>query len=448
MATRSSQRFVFLVGLVNLLVLSAVVASATPPYYPSGIDSPADALSPYDPQVSCRTGARPGAAALRELLLAYYPGTRDLGIIRSCDAGGTSEHKEGRAFDWGVRVDRPAEKVAADEFTGWLLTSDPWGQPYGGARRMGIMYMIWSGRIWGSYKAEDGWRTYTGANPHTDHVHFSMSWEGAECKTTWWQTTGCVGALPAPPPPAAGWTVIAPADVDGSGRDEALFYRQATGDFLVFDTMHRGMLTAERSRDVISSIWTHVVPADLDGDKDDEWLFHREDDGLWVAYSGSSQAGLGSWLGSYAVNGGWTTVLAADLDGNGDDELIFYRALTGEYLVYQGMPDGRLGSRLGGYRVNAGWTTVSAADLDGDGDDELIFYRAPTGEYLVYEGMPDGRLGSRLGTYTLNAGWTTIQAGDLNGDGDDELIFYRQSTGGYLVYEGLPDGRLGTRLYP
>ena len=54
------------------------------------------------------------------------------------------------------------------------------------ARRLGIMYVIFDHRIWGSYADEQGWRPYTGASPHTDHVHFSLSWAGAWARTSYW----------------------------------------------------------------------------------------------------------------------------------------------------------------------------------------------------------------------------------------------------------------------
>jgi hypothetical protein len=54
------------------------------------------------------------------------------------------------------------------------------------ARRLGVMYIIWNGRIWGSYRAAEGWRSYGGANPHTDHVHFSFSRAGALKQTSYW----------------------------------------------------------------------------------------------------------------------------------------------------------------------------------------------------------------------------------------------------------------------
>ena len=35
------------------------------------------------------------------------------------------------------------------------------------------MHMINEQHIWSSYNADARWRTYTGSNPHTDHVHIS-----------------------------------------------------------------------------------------------------------------------------------------------------------------------------------------------------------------------------------------------------------------------------------
>jgi hypothetical protein len=37
-----------------------------------------------------------------------------------------------------------------------------------------------------AYRAADGWRPYVGANPHTDHAHFSFSWAGARKQTSYW----------------------------------------------------------------------------------------------------------------------------------------------------------------------------------------------------------------------------------------------------------------------
>ena len=132
-------------------------------------------------------------------LLAAYPTTRSLGIVRSCSAGGLSEHKEGRAFDWGVSAKTPGGRAKAARFLTWLLKKDKYGNEYAMARRLGIQYVIWNRKIWGSYNASRGWRKYTGANPHTDHVHISFTWAGARAKTSFWTgKVGNVGAAPTP----------------------------------------------------------------------------------------------------------------------------------------------------------------------------------------------------------------------------------------------------------
>ena len=67
------------------------------------------------------------------------------------------------------------------------------------ARRLGIQYIIWNRRIW-STTTPGYWRAYTGASPHTDHVHFSFGWSGAAKRTSYW--TGRIAAVnPAPPKP-------------------------------------------------------------------------------------------------------------------------------------------------------------------------------------------------------------------------------------------------------
>ena len=141
---------------------------------------------------------KPGTDALRAMLLATYGG-RDLGITRACDVGMLSEHKEGRAFDWGLSAAKPAEKAIADQFLGWLLASGPGGGGYN-ARRLGVMYVIWDGKIWGSYRASEGWRVYTGGESHSDHIHISLSWDGAMKRTSWW--TGKVAPVDYGPCPA------------------------------------------------------------------------------------------------------------------------------------------------------------------------------------------------------------------------------------------------------
>jgi hypothetical protein len=76
----------------------------------------------------------------------------------------------------------------------FLLTTDRWGNKFANARRMGIMYMIWNNRIWGAWSGK--WEPYHDCaktpSPaldgacHRNHVHFSLSWNGAIGRTSFW----------------------------------------------------------------------------------------------------------------------------------------------------------------------------------------------------------------------------------------------------------------------
>lgn len=167
---------------------SVALAATVPAADPSApVPAPAivEGFAPYLPQVSCDPGVKPGTAALRSALVTAYGG-RDLGVVRACDVGARSEHKEGRAFDWGLDASVPAEKAIADRFLTWLLAPGPEGMAAYNARRLGVMYVIYDGRIWSSYRAGDGWRAFGGGESHGGHLHISLSWNGATQRTSWW----------------------------------------------------------------------------------------------------------------------------------------------------------------------------------------------------------------------------------------------------------------------
>jgi len=165
--------------------------------------APIEPLAAYQPQTTCSPTAKPGVADFSRRLLRAYPSTRSLGIVRACSVGGRSEHKEGRAFDWGVSARSAADRARVAAVVAWLTKTDSYGNRYAMARRLGIQYLIWNHRIWGTYAASSGWRRYSGANPHTDHVHISFTWAGARKTTSFWTgKVGKVGAAPRPTTPA------------------------------------------------------------------------------------------------------------------------------------------------------------------------------------------------------------------------------------------------------
>ena len=166
---------------------AAEAAPATPGFGPR-----IDPLAGYEGQTTCDPTSKPGTVALMNLLEATYPSTSSLGIGRDCAVGGTSEHKEGRAYDWAVNANDPAQAAIADDFLRWLLAPDAYGNGHAMARRLGIMYVIWNRMTWKAYAADKGWQDYIGPSPHTDHVHFSLSWDGGMGRTSWYEATKVV----------------------------------------------------------------------------------------------------------------------------------------------------------------------------------------------------------------------------------------------------------------
>ena len=154
----------------------APVAPA-PPH--TSLPAALDAITPYEAQVSCDPRDKPGVTAFAALMKNNYK-TGQTGISRNCQAD-TSEHYDGRALDWMLNVTDPKQKAVADSVVAWLSASNG-----AMARRFGISYIIWNHTMWREYAPERGWTAYTGSSPHTDHVHFSFSWDGAMARTSWW----------------------------------------------------------------------------------------------------------------------------------------------------------------------------------------------------------------------------------------------------------------------
>ncbi|AXH96925.1 peptidoglycan-binding domain-containing protein [Ornithinimicrobium avium] len=134
-----------------------------------------DEKGPFEQQVSCDPEDRPGVTAFALLVSEHYDRPTFFGSRPCIDYA--SFHHDGRALDWPLNVWDHSDVQIADAVILWLTGND--GEM---ANRFGIEYLIWNGLIWSQ---ERGWQYYTG-NPHTDHIHFSFTWDGAEMRTSWW----------------------------------------------------------------------------------------------------------------------------------------------------------------------------------------------------------------------------------------------------------------------
>jgi len=172
---------------------------------------PVDVKPEYQGQVLCSPTPKKGTVRLGELIKATYPQYTTIGMARSCSQGGQSEHKDGRALDWMVSVRDAGQKAAAEAFLGWLLAPDAAGVPAANARRLGVMYIGWDDRIWRGY-GTTGWDELFDceSNPdratpsydnycHRNHVHISLSWDGAAGMTSFYDGSSLTAAACAAP---------------------------------------------------------------------------------------------------------------------------------------------------------------------------------------------------------------------------------------------------------
>ncbi len=161
------------------------------PPHPTGLPAPGpigktiDPAAAYQPQLACVSEPSRGVVVLRSLALSTYGRGGDSSAApRSCASGGTSEHKDGRAWDWMLAYGTIADRRVAGDFLGWLTGIGPGGRAGEMADRLGVMYVIYNSMMWSSYDRH--WHAYTGSDPHTTHIHISLSWNGARAHSSFW----------------------------------------------------------------------------------------------------------------------------------------------------------------------------------------------------------------------------------------------------------------------
>lgn len=183
-------------GTAALAATSSLPAPPPTPHEAAAIEG----LAPYQAQFFCRSTVEPGVMAFEKLVLANYKNTASDGDMRGCHVGGTSEHKDGRAWDWGADHRNAKQRAAGKSLLNWLFAKDANGNKDAMFRRLGLMYVIWNKRIWGTWSQQ--WEPYacSGATAcHVNHIHFSFGWAGAEKKTSFW--TDKVSGVVEPPLP-------------------------------------------------------------------------------------------------------------------------------------------------------------------------------------------------------------------------------------------------------
>jgi hypothetical protein len=190
----------------GLAAPAAAHATSWPVAYTSVAHNPADALagipieeSTYDAATRCSKKPKPGTTALVKWLDRHAEGAF-WGSYR-CEKWGpksASLHAEGRAIDWNLDVDVPAQRREATRLIALFLAPDKLGQPQALARRMGVEEIIWDCGYWGAgmeqvrdyrpclSKRGKLRRKVDKTVAHRDHLHIGLTKAGAAKRTSFW----------------------------------------------------------------------------------------------------------------------------------------------------------------------------------------------------------------------------------------------------------------------
>lgn len=398
-------RLYLLVAALFMSMTMAAPAYSAPalPLFGSSIDDYAE----YDAQDTCDPGPKPGVLAFKDLLQQEY-GPHMWGVSRSCKTPGVSEHEEGRALDYHFDYYQDDQRADADDLLTWLLASDRHGNPHAIARRLGLMYIIWNRQIWESYRPSQGWQSYDGSNPHTDHIHFSFSWPGALASTSWW--TGAI--IPTTPPGSQ------LGDFDGDGRpDVATFGEQLA----IARNVSEVGVPAKTPAQVIEGDWSHVrqpVITDWDGDGRKDVLGRQGDSTMvWLS---TSSADAFSFAPAVDLGAIARYLAPADFDGDGRPDLATLTADGDTLSIALNASTPGAPSIMEERQAASGWAPIRqlmTVDWDGDGKADIL---GRDGEsLLVWLGTGSGfasyvKLGS-VGTSRI------LTPADHDGDGKPDL---------------------------
>jgi hypothetical protein len=177
--------------LLGIAVLLSTLLVATPAVAGSDIEDYAS----YEPSSKCHPKARPGTDYLAHWVVQKYGGGFG-GTSRPCDRKATSEHQNGRAFDWSLDATERPDRRRARAFMARIFETDGHGNTDAWARRMGVMYVIWNDTMypaWSQFEPEPylssschRLKRCSKTLRHRDHLHVSLSAKGARGVTSWY----------------------------------------------------------------------------------------------------------------------------------------------------------------------------------------------------------------------------------------------------------------------
>jgi hypothetical protein len=203
----------------------------------TALEAPIEGYRSDSTGTACATGPQAGAQALVRELGQRFGGRGEIFNCRPVRGGQRlSLHGEGRAVDWYRNAADTAQAAEAQRIIDWLLNPDAQGNQHAVARRMGVQEIIWNRRIWTARRQAEGWRPYTGVNPHTDHLHIGLNWPGARMQTSYWQPqrAGAQDTISTPRPstPAPATTTPTAGAFRNAADIDAFFRARTNSSFI------------------------------------------------------------------------------------------------------------------------------------------------------------------------------------------------------------------------
>jgi uncharacterized protein YraI len=144
-----------------------------------------DDAGPYNGGKGCTKGFTPGAKRLQGWLRANFGPATIQGFScrpNTASPSKTSIHGVGRASDWFKNASKASDRAIVSRFIA-RMTANGAAQ----ARAMGVQYFIWNRKQYSVRGKGILVRSYSGPNPHTDHVHIEQNIAGSKLQTSYWK---------------------------------------------------------------------------------------------------------------------------------------------------------------------------------------------------------------------------------------------------------------------
>jgi len=184
--------------------------------------------------------------------------------------------------------------------------------------------------------------------------------------------------------------------------------------------------------------WELLAVADMNGDGVLDLIFQNPSTGgvgIWFM-TGANGLTIGSAPIIFTAAANWRVVTAVDMNSDGVADLIFQNSVTNQISIWFMKPGGLAFSSAPIIATSApGWKLVTAADINQDGTPDLVLQNEITGQISVWMMNSGGLSYSSTAIVASPAiGWTLIAATDFNGDGTPDYIFQNRATGAVSVW--------------